>query len=214
MKEVLVAEPKVLLSSEKMANGIANRQDNYENWCIRIKEIPGATDVWDVVENGYTVLDDEATLDQAQSEAFQVIKKKDSKAITIIHQCLDDVMLQKVATTKTSSKFRRLSRALMVQLIKWRKCHFKICEVSLKLTYEVRINFGLFFRSIDCGESIEDFWWRFEDLRVVEKILWSPDPKFDYIVVAIEESKNLDNITVDELMGSLLAHEERLSKKK
>jgi hypothetical protein len=53
----------------------------------------------------------------------------------------------------------------------------------------------------------------FTDARITEKILRSLDLKFDFVVVAIEESKEVEKLIVDELMSSLQAHEQKIMKR-
>jgi len=49
--------------------------------------------------------------------------------------------------------------------------------------------------------------------NMVEKILHTLSTKFDYIVVTIEEMKELEKMTAEELQGSFEAHELTLVKK-
>ena len=47
---------------------------------------------------------------------------------------------------------------------------------------------------------------------IVSKVLRSLTKDFDHVVAAIEESKDLSKCSFDELIGSLLAHEVRISR--
>ena len=53
-----------------------------------------------------------------------------------------------------------------------------------------------------------------KDQTVVEKVLISLSTKFDVVVAAIEETKDLASLTLDKLKGSLLPHEARIDKNK
>ncbi|XP_044475712.1 uncharacterized protein LOC123203414 [Mangifera indica] len=52
-----------------------------------------------------------------------------------------------------------------------------------------------------------------EDVRVIEKMLRSLTPSFKHVVTAIEESKNLEIMTIEELLGSFRVHELRIRKR-
>ena len=52
------------------------------------------------------------------------------------------------------------------------------------------------------------------DVKVVEKILHSFIENFNYIVCSIEESKDIDTLSVDELQSSLIVHEQKFRRHK
>ena len=64
-------------------------------------------------------------------------------------------------------------------------------------------NKSLDYESSECGETVTEQF-------IVEKILRSLTPRFDNVVVAIEESKDLMKINKEELQSSLEAHDKRM----
>jgi hypothetical protein len=51
-----------------------------------------------------------------------------------------------------------------------------------------------------------------KDSRATKKILRSLDPRFDYVVVAIEEFKEMEKLILDELISSLQASGHKIMK--
>ncbi|CAN0923519.1 hypothetical protein LINGRAHAP2_LOCUS33605, partial [Linum grandiflorum] len=76
------------------------------------------------------------------------------------------------------------------------------------------------------GKSIKDFHSRvaeivnqikvtgetIDETKIMERIIHSLMPKFEHVVAVIEETKDLAKLSITELMGSLVAHEQRLSR--
>ncbi|KAA8547894.1 hypothetical protein F0562_004323 [Nyssa sinensis] len=55
-----------------------------------------------------------------------------------------------------------------------------------------------------CGEEMGE-------ITVIEKILQSMTRKFDHVVCSIEESKDLDVLSIEELISLLTVHEQRIN---
>lgn len=69
-----------------------------------------------------------------------------------------------------------------------------------------------FTRVVGDVTEIRIFGDTLQDQTIVLKILRSMTPRFDHIVEAIEEAKYLNVLSIDELSGSLQAHEVRLNR--
>ena len=69
-----------------------------------------------------------------------------------------------------------------------------------------------FTRALSIVNQIKSHGDTLDDQKVVEKILRSLPIRFDPIVVAIEESKDLSQVSIDSLMGSLQTHEKILNR--
>ncbi|XP_024965805.1 uncharacterized protein LOC112506007 [Cynara cardunculus var. scolymus] len=58
----------------------------------------------------------------------------------------------------------------------------------------------------NCGEDLKD-------VKIIEKILRTLSKNYNFVVCSIEESKDIDQLSVDELQSSLLMHELKVRNK-
>ncbi|KAA8524585.1 hypothetical protein F0562_011008 [Nyssa sinensis] len=194
-----------------MANTLFQQQmpklskDNYESWSIQIKALFGSQDLWELVTDGYTepTQQEEAAYTADEKKTLKEQRKKDKKALFLLYQGLDESTFEKVAEAPNSKQaweilatiFQGVDRVKRIRLQNLRgefeALHMKEGEVvSDYFSWLLVIMNGLKRN----GEKIDD-------IRFIEKVLRSLSPKFEHVVVAIEESKDLEKLMIEELMG-------------
>ncbi|XP_060190457.1 uncharacterized protein LOC132619628 [Lycium barbarum] len=180
-------------------------KENYGSWCIRMKALLGAYDVWEIMESGVDEEDDVATT-----------KKKDQKALTLIHQSLDEKMSDKVANATNSKQAWNILQTSFKGLDKVKKVRLQTLrgEFESLIMKESESVSDYISRVLVVVNQMKRYGEELNDDRVVAKLLRPLIQNLIILVVAIEESKDLDTMTIEELMGSLQAHEEKLKKPK
>ncbi|XP_019434554.1 PREDICTED: uncharacterized protein LOC109341170 [Lupinus angustifolius] len=175
-----------------------------------MKVIFGYQEVLDIVANGVTSLAENPTEEQRVQHKENM--KNDCKALCLIHQCVDNVHFKKIVGAVNSSEAWTILEQGNEGVDQLKKVRLQTMRRQFELTrMEDTERVAEFFNGIttltnamkSCGEKIHD-------LTIVEKVLCTLTPKFDHIVVAIEESRKLENMKIEELQGSLEAHEQRI----
>lgn len=175
---------------------------NYDNWKIQIRVIMRFQGVWNLIE-GYKLAGAGGT--EAQKAADKEIERKDCKALYILHQSVDAANFERISKVETSKEAWEILERVHSGATKTKKVRLQTLRHQYKLL------------SMESNETVTEYITRVQtmmntitELQVIEKVLCTLPAKFDHIVVAIEESKNLEEMSLDELQGSLESHELRL----
>ncbi|KAJ0972576.1 hypothetical protein J5N97_020535 [Dioscorea zingiberensis] len=191
-------------------------KDNYESLQIQMKALLGSQDLWELVTDGYEepTTEQEAAYTREQKNTLKEQRKKDKKALFFLYQGVDEATFEKISEAQSSKEAWEILITFFKGVDRVRKVRLQ----TLRAEFEVA--------HMKEGEPIADYFSRLqvivnqlkrngekiEDVRVVQKILRSLTTKFEHVVVATEESKDLDTLPVEELMGSLQVHEQRMQK--
>ncbi|XP_073021591.1 uncharacterized protein [Primulina eburnea] len=180
--------------------------EGYEFWSIRMKTLLKSQDLWDLVEHGCTDPDEESRLREN--------RKRDSKALVIMQQAVHDCIFSRIASATTSKQewsilqkeFQGDSKVIVVRLQSLRR------DIETLIMNKGESIADFLSRAMAISSQMRSYGEKINDQTIVEKVLRSLTPKFDHVVAAIEESKDLSVFSFDELMGSLQAHESRINR--
>ena len=184
-------------------------EKNFDRWHVQMKALLGFQDVYEIATNGYQ--EPSASATEAQRSTYKDLKKKDCKALFLIHQCVNDANFEKIANATTSKEawdilIKSYEGAEKIKKVKLQTLRRQYELLAMEETESVAEYFTKILTLTNqmkcCGEQIKE-------QLVIEKVLRTLTSKFDHIVVAIEESKDLTSFRLKELESSLEAHEQR-----
>ncbi|XP_071728269.1 uncharacterized protein [Rutidosis leptorrhynchoides] len=188
---------------------------DYDHWSLLMENLLQSKEFWTVIEEGYTQPKDVTKLKEAQCINVEALKLKDLKARNYLFQSIDKHILKTITEKETATqiwdamkmKYTGNARVKRAQLLRLRR-DFEMLEMKYGET--ITSYFGRIMVTINdmrnCGEDMSD-------VKIVEKILRTLTDNFIPGVCSIEESKDLDEHSVDELQSSMLVHEQKLSKR-
>nr|GEX91729.1 hypothetical protein [Tanacetum cinerariifolium] len=161
----------------------AEEEEEYEHWSMLMEKFLRLKEYWQVIEYGVETPDNIMTLSNVQQHELQGMKLKDLKAKNYLFQAIDRSILETILNKATSKviwdsmkkKYQGSTRARRQQL------------------QALRSEFDTIRMKPDEPVS--------EGVTVVEKILRSLTTKFNFVVCAIEESKDVNKLSLEELQS-------------
>eukprot|EP00257_Ricinus_communis_P025324 XP_025012738.1 uncharacterized protein LOC112534546 [Ricinus communis] len=166
---------------------------------------------WHLIDPGYVELGADAKESDAQKTVRAELKLKDLKVKNYLFAAIDKSILKTVLQKDTSAqlwesmrrKYQGSERVQRAQLQALRR-EFEILEMK-----EGETIVEYFSRVMIVANNMRNSGEAMQDTQIVEKILRTLTERFNYIVVSIEESKDISCLTVDEVQSSLIVHEQK-----
>ncbi|GJS76734.1 retrovirus-related pol polyprotein from transposon TNT 1-94 [Tanacetum coccineum] len=157
-----------------------------------MRALMGAQDVWESVTVRYEEpsASEVGAMSANQLKAWKEKYMKYKTALYLLFQSVDKSGFKKIAEATTSKEAWEMLKEVYkgvdrVKQVRLQTLHGELEAMKMKET-----------------EGVSDYITRVQTV------------KFENVVCAIEESKNLEDLTIDDLAGSLEAHEQRKIKKK
>lgn len=184
---------------------------HYDHWARLIENFIRSKEYWDLIEYGIPDEGGSAPTEAQRMEKNDQISK-DLKLKNYLYQAIDREILDTILNTYTckqiwdsmKQKYAGSTKVKRAQLQALRR-DFEV--LSMKEGEYVN---SYFARTLAVAKKMKSCGEKFQETTITEKILRSLTKDFNYVVCNIEESNNLDMLSLDELQSNLLVHEQRM----
>ncbi|GAA0167070.1 hypothetical protein LIER_22083 [Lithospermum erythrorhizon] len=202
------------MAEDKTLTKIPHFDGHYSHWSELMENLLRAKGLWSAVEMGHTEPLDTDMLNENQKALLDESRIRDYQVKHYLFQALDREVFEQILDRSTAK-------------IIWESLKKKFGgneKIKKSMRNTLRREFELL--EMKKGETIDSYFARvttvsnklrtngddISELKIVEKILRTLTDQFTYVVVSIEESSNIEEMTVDELQSTLYSHEQKFNK--
>uniref|UniRef100_A0A2N9FP23 Integrase catalytic domain-containing protein n=1 Tax=Fagus sylvatica TaxID=28930 RepID=A0A2N9FP23_FAGSY len=186
---------------------------HYDHWSMLMENFLRSKEYWSLVETGIPAAAEGVELTEAQQKSIADQKLKDLKVKNYLFQAIDRTIMETILNRDTAKhiwdsmkqKYQGSTRVKRAQLQALRK-EFEVLQMKEGESVD-----AYFARTLIIANKMKIHGENMQQVVIIEKILRSMTSRFDYVVCSVEESNNLDILTIDELQSSLLVHEQRMN---
>jgi len=188
-------------------NFIPNTFDgtNYGYWKARMRFFLKSIDCWSIVETGWTKPED-ATLELVPQKNARL---SNDKALHALCQALSPSEFAKISNSELAKEAWQILETTYegTKLVKSAKLQMLISKFEeIKMLEDE--TFGEFYSKMsDLKNSMVSLGKPISDVKLIRKILTSFPERFRIMVITTEESKDIEEMKIEELVGSLQMYE-------
>ena len=182
----------------------------YDHWSMLMENLLRSKEYWNVIKNGVTVAPPNATPEQRK--LVDESKLCDLKAKNYLFQSIDRSIMETILVHDTTKDIWDSMRKKYQGSMKVKRAQLQTlrCEFEVLAMKDGEFVNDYIGRTLAIANRMTSHGERLEQTVIVEKVIRSMTPKFNYVVCFIEESNDVTALSIDELQSSLLVHEQRM----
>ncbi|XP_068328040.1 uncharacterized protein [Pyrus communis] len=193
--------------------------ENYDFWRIKMTTIFKSYDLWDMVQYGYKLPEMEVDaleedLTETQLKTLKQNRMENARALGIIQGAVSDTIFPRIANKEIAKGAWEVLQQEYRGDTKVRKVKLQSLRRDFEYTRmrENELLKDYFTRLFDVVNKMKTYGEDLLNERIVQKLLISLTKPYDSIVSVIEETKDIETLSVQDVMASLRAFDQRLER--